>query len=90
MTEQNHFKWRHFQADIILLCVRWYLRYVLSYRDLEEMMLERGLQLDHTTIYLWVQHYAPELERRCRSSLKATTAKQTYFTYRTSNPCRTN
>jgi transposase, IS6 family len=45
----------------------------LSYRDLEEMMLERGLQLDHTTIYRWVQHYAPELERRCRSSLKATT-----------------
>ena len=43
MTEQNPFKWRHFQADIILLCVRWYLRYALSYRDLEEMMAERGL-----------------------------------------------
>ena len=40
---QNPFKWRHFQADIILLCIRWYLRYALSYRDLEEMMLERGL-----------------------------------------------
>jgi transposase, IS6 family len=52
MTEQNPFKWRHFQADIILLCVRWYLRYYsLSYRDLEEMMLERGLHVDHTTIY---------------------------------------
>ncbi len=48
---QNPFKWRHFQADLILLCVRWYLRYSLSYRDLEEMMLERGLQVDHTTIY---------------------------------------
>jgi len=48
---QNPFKWRHFQADIILLCVRWYLRYSLSYRDLEEMMLERGLHVDHTTIY---------------------------------------
>ncbi len=66
MTEQYPFKWRHFQADLILLCVRWYLRYPLSYRDLEEMMLERGLQVDHTTIYRWVQHYAPELEKRCR------------------------
>ncbi len=73
MTEQNPFKWRHFQADIILLSVRWYLRYSLSYRDLEEMMLERGLHVDHTTIYRWVQHYAPELEKRCRPHLKATT-----------------
>jgi transposase, IS6 family len=69
---QNPFKWRHFQSDIILLCMRWYLRYSLSYRDLEEMMLERGLHVDHTTIYRWVQHYAPELEKRCRSHLKAT------------------
>jgi len=73
MAEQNPFKWRHFQADIILLCVRWYLRYSLSYRDLEEMMLERGLRVDHTTIYRWVQCYAPELERRCRPLLKPTT-----------------
>jgi transposase, IS6 family len=73
MTEQNPFKWRHFQSDILLLCVRWYLRYALSYRDLEEMMRERGLHVDHTTIYRWVQHYAPELERRCRAHLKATT-----------------
>jgi hypothetical protein len=51
MTEQHPFKWRHFQADMILLCVRWYLRYSLSYRDLEEIMLERGLHVDHTTIY---------------------------------------
>src|ERR1700730_14488858 len=71
MTEQNPFKWRHFQADMILLCVRWYVRYSLSYRDLEEMMLERGLHVDHTTIYRWVQHYAPELEKRCRPYLKA-------------------
>src|SRR5258708_2688507 len=73
MTEQNPFKWRHFQADIILLCVRWYLRYALSYRDLEEIMLERGLHVDHTTIYRWVQQYAPELEKRCRPYLKPTT-----------------
>jgi IS6 family transposase len=70
MIEQHPFKWRHFQANIILLCVRWYLRYALSYRDLEEMMLERGLHVDHTTIYRWVQQYAPELEKRCRPHLK--------------------
>ncbi|BCL80954.1 IS6 family transposase [Ktedonobacteria bacterium brp13] len=72
MAEQNPFKWRHFQSNIILLCMRWYLRYSLSYRDLEEMMVERGLHVDHTTIYRWVQHYAPELERRCRPQLKMT------------------
>ncbi len=41
MSNQSPFKWRHFESEIILLCVRWYLRYSLSYRDLEEMMLER-------------------------------------------------
>src|SRR5205807_5927949 len=73
MNTSTPFKWRHFQADIILLCVRWYLRYPLSYRDLEEMMLERGLHVDHTTIYRWVQQYAPSLERRCRPHVKPTT-----------------
>ena len=72
MNQQSPFKWRHFEAEIILLCVRWYLRYSLSSRDLEEMMLERGLQVDHTTIYRWVQYYAPELEKRCRPHLKVT------------------
>jgi len=71
MKNQSPFKWRHFEAEIILLCVRWYLRYSLSYRDLEEMMAERGLRVDHTTIYRWVQRYAPELEKRCRPHLKA-------------------
>jgi len=71
MSHQHPFKWRHFEAGIILLCVRWYLRYALSYRDLEEMMAERGLSVDHTTIFRWVQQYAPELEKRCRSHLKA-------------------
>ena len=51
MDQVNLFKWRHYQAEIILLCVRWYLRYFLSYRDLEEMMAERGLRVDHTTVY---------------------------------------
>jgi IS6 family transposase len=73
MSQPSPFKWRHFEAEIILLCVRWYLRYALSYRDLEEMMAERGLRVDHTTIYRWVQGYAPELEQRCRPHLKATT-----------------
>src|SRR5438045_4128570 len=73
MSNQSPFKWRHFESEIILLCVRWYLRYSLSYRDLEEMMRERGLQVDHTTIYRWVQRYTPELDKRCRPHLKATT-----------------
>ena len=51
MHTSTPFKWRHFQADMILLCVRWYLRYSLSYRDLEEMVLERGLHVDHSTNY---------------------------------------
>ena len=73
MDQQNPFKWLHNEADIILLCVRWYLRYSLSYRDLEEMMRERGLHVDHTTIYRWVQRYAPEMEKRCKPHLNVTT-----------------
>ncbi|OWY63772.1 IS6 family transposase [cyanobacterium TDX16] len=72
MNPKHPFKWRHFQSDIILLCVRWYLRYPLSYRHLEEMMLERGLTVDHSTVYRWVQAYAPELDKRCRAHLKPT------------------
>ena len=71
MAEQHPFKWRHFQADIILLCVRWYLQYSLSYRNFEEIMLERGLHVDHTTIYRWVLSSAPALDKRCRPHLKA-------------------
>lgn len=66
----NPFKWHHYEGEIILLCVRWYLRYALSYRDLEEMMSERGLSVVHTTIYRWVQRFAPELEKRMRPNLK--------------------
>jgi transposase, IS6 family len=71
MDTPTPFKWRHFEAEIMLLCIRWYLRYSLSYRDREEMMAERGLSVDHTTIYRWVQRYAPELDKRCRPHLKA-------------------
>lgn len=62
----NHFKWRHFQAEIILWAVRWYCKYGISYRDLEEMLEERGVEVDHTTLYRWVQHYAPQMEKRLR------------------------
>lgn len=72
MNPKQPFKWRHFLPEIILLCVRWYLRYPLSYRNLEEMMSERGLTVDHTTVYRWVQAYAPELDKRCRPHLKPT------------------
>ena len=72
MAKTSPFKWRHNESEIILLCVRWYLRYALSYRDLEEMMEERNLTVDHTTIYRWVQRYAPELEKRSRPHLRPT------------------
>ena len=58
------FAGRHFDRDLIILCVRWYLRYKLSFRDLVEMMAERGFRLSHTTIMRWVQRYAPEFEKR--------------------------
>jgi transposase, IS6 family len=72
MSDPSLFKWRHFQADIILCAVRWYLRYALSYRDVEELLRERGVRVDHTTVFRWVQRYAPELDRRCRPSLRVT------------------
>jgi transposase, IS6 family len=66
------FKGRHFEAEIIVLCVRWYLRFGLSFRNLEEMMAERNLSVDHVTIWRWVQRYSPELNRRCRPELRKT------------------
>ncbi|PEU74679.1 IS6 family transposase [Bacillus cereus] len=72
MEQENIFKWKHYQPDIILLTVRWYLRYNLSLRDLAEMMEERGLFLAHTTIMRWVHQYGPELNERIRKHLKST------------------
>jgi transposase-like protein len=72
MPTQSLFKWRHFLPEIILLNVRWYCRYCLSYRDLEEMMQERGMGVDHSTINRWVLRYAPELDKRIRPHLKPT------------------
>ena len=72
MTKRTPFKWRHFEAQIILLCVRWYLRFPLSYRNVEEMMVDRGLSIDHTTIYRRVQQYAPEIKKRSRGLFRQT------------------
>lgn len=66
------FKWRQSEPEIILCAVRWYLRYSLSLRDVEELLVERGLGADHTTVWRWVQRYAPELEQRMRRHLKST------------------
>jgi transposase, IS6 family len=66
------FKWRQFEPEVILLAVGWYLRFSLSYRDVEELLGERGLHADHVTVWRWVQRYAPELERRLRSRLRPT------------------
>jgi len=62
------FKWRYFRGEIILGSIRWYCKYGISYRDrdLEEMMLQRGLDVDHMTLYRRVQHCAPEMEKRLR------------------------
>ena len=68
MTEptsaQELFKGRHFDQEIIVLCVRWYLTFKLSSRDLVQMMTERGITLTHATILRWVERYVPEFEKR--------------------------
>ncbi|MDQ2947465.1 MAG: IS6 family transposase [Acidobacteriota bacterium] len=65
------FKGRHFDQEIVVLCVRWYLSFKLSYRDLVAMMCERGIGLAHTTILRWVQHYTPEFEKRWQRYARA-------------------
>jgi transposase, IS6 family len=72
MTTDSLFKWHHFLPDIILLNVQWYCRYALSYRDLEEMMAERGVEVDHSTINRWVLKFSPELDKRIRPFLNLT------------------
>ncbi len=64
------FKRRRFPVEIILVCVRWYCKYGISYRDLTEMMQERGVQVDPSTIMRWVHRYAPEHEKRVRAYRK--------------------
>ena len=69
---QDLFKWKQFEKEIILLCVRWYLKYPLSYRNLVDMMAERGLTITHTTIMRWVHQYSPIIDKRIRKFLKTT------------------
>src|ERR1700680_23419 len=71
-TRPAIFKWRQTEPALILCAVRWYLRYSLSLRDVEELLGERGLEADHTTVWRWVQRYSPELEQRLRRYLKPT------------------
>src|SRR5690242_599143 len=67
---KDDFKGRHFEAPLILQAVCWYLRYSLSYRDIEELFLERGLVVDHSTVNRWVLAYAPLIEKRLRAFRK--------------------
>ena len=72
ITATNPFKGRHFPGTVILLCVRWYLRYPLAYEHVAELLAERGVEVDTSCIWRWVQAYAPEPNKRCRSHLKST------------------
>src|SRR4051812_43505045 len=71
-TRPAIFKWRQTEPQLILCAVRWYLRYSLSLRDVEELLEERCLEADHTTVWRWVQRYGPELEQRLRRDVKPT------------------
>ncbi|PHA47145.1 IS6 family transposase, partial [Bacillus pseudomycoides] len=72
MEKEDLFKWKHYHPELILLTVRWYLRYNLSFRNLVEMMEERGLSIAHTTIMRWVHQYGSQLEEKIRHHLKST------------------
>ena len=69
------FKGRHFDRSVILLCVRWYLAYNLSLRDLEEMMAERGLNVDHSTVHRWIVHFSAQLLERFNKRKRTVTGK---------------
>jgi transposase-like protein len=72
LSKKRPFKGRQFTAEIILWAVRWYLQFPISYRDRERMLSDRGVQVDHTTLFRWIQAYAPELDRRIRPHLRRT------------------
>jgi len=72
ITASNPFQWRHYPGDIIMWCVRWYLRYPLSVAQMAEMTAERGLAISPSCIWRWVQIYGPELDKRCRRHRKST------------------
>jgi putative transposase len=66
----SQLKSQHHQADVILIAVRWYIAYALSYRDIEEFMLERGLKIDHSTVNRWVIQYSPLLLKSFKAKKK--------------------
>src|SRR3712207_5470819 len=70
MTQGQSFKGRQFTAEVILWAVRWYLMFPISYRDLELMLQDRGVAVDHSTVFRWIQAYAPGLEKRLRPHLR--------------------
>jgi transposase, IS6 family len=72
ITAANPFKWRHYPGDIIMWCVRWYLRYPISVAQMAEMTRERGLAISPSCVWRWVQTYGPELDKRCRWHRKPT------------------
>ena len=72
ITTANPFKGRQYPGEVILLCVRWYLRYPLAYEHVSEILAERGVEVDASCIWRWVQAYAPELNKRRRPHLKPT------------------
>jgi transposase-like protein len=69
-TKLDLFKFKQYESEIILLTVRWYLKYSLSYRNLAEMMGERGLHMAHTTIMRWIHQFGPELDKRINDSFR--------------------
>jgi len=73
MGSGEAFKGRHFTAEVILWALRWYLAFPISYRDLSEMLSDRGVAVDHTTVFRWVQAYAATLEQRVRRHLRPCT-----------------
>src|SRR3712207_5659351 len=68
---EQPFKGRQFTAEVILWAVRWYLMFPISYRDLELMLADRGVEVAHTTIFRWIQAHAPEIEKRIRPHLRS-------------------
>src|SRR5215472_9116549 len=82
ITPTNPFKGRQYPGEVIVLCVRWYLRYPLAYQHVSELLAERGVAVDPSCVGRWVQAYAPELNKRCRPHLKPTNKS-----YRTDETC---
>ncbi len=73
VDQHGSFKGRHFTSEVILWALRWYLAFPVSYRDLALMLSDRGVLVDHTTLYRWVQAYAATLEQRVRRHLRLCT-----------------